>query len=109
MITNKSIGKRIQKRRKEMGFTQEELAEKVNISTNFLACIETGKRSGSFETYMKLVEVLNTSFDYITQDVVEAAGSNVRKEELIKHFDCSNEVKQKLIVQIAEFISDCRL
>ena len=42
-------GKRIQKLRKEHGDTQEQLAEKLNITPNHLGKIETGKRGASIE------------------------------------------------------------
>ena len=37
-------GRRIQKLRREKGLTQEQLAERLNVSTVHLAKIETGKR-----------------------------------------------------------------
>ena len=81
------IGSRIKELRLSLGMTQEQLAESADISTNFLACIEIGKRKGSFETYSKLVNVLGSSLDYITQDCIKGAEINVLKSELNGYFD----------------------
>ena len=40
----KECGKRIQQLRKERGLTQEQLAEKLNVSQNTIAKIEAGLR-----------------------------------------------------------------
>lgn len=42
-----TIGKHIQQYRFELDKTQEEIAEKANISKNYLSKIETGKSSRS--------------------------------------------------------------
>ena len=47
MITEKDIrlGKHIQKRRKELGLTQEELAEKTKLSLKYIQFVENAKSS----------------------------------------------------------------
>ena len=42
------VGKRIQSARLSKGLTQEQLAEKCNVSTNHISSIETGNSSFSF-------------------------------------------------------------
>lgn len=39
------MGKRIQKQRKALGLTQEQVSEAMNISVQSLSCIELGKKS----------------------------------------------------------------
>lgn len=57
----KTLGLKIAYYRKKQGYTQDVLAEKVGISTNFLAQVEgTGSTRGiSLETLFKLAEALN--------------------------------------------------
>jgi len=45
--------------RKRYNWTQAELAEKINISTNFLSDIETGKKWASPIKLVKLANVFN--------------------------------------------------
>ncbi len=57
----KMLGLKIAYYRKKQGFTQDVLAEKAGISTNFLAQVEgTGSIRGiSLETLFKLAEALH--------------------------------------------------
>ena len=59
-VTQKDValGKRIKKARRKAGFTQEKLAEKVNISTTHLGLVETGKRRVSLKTLQKIASAL---------------------------------------------------
>jgi len=54
-------GNRIQKLRKENGLTQEELADKVNITAQHLSYIENGHRRPSLPLARKLARVLKTT------------------------------------------------
>ncbi len=47
---NKRLGKRIRELRNMLSFTQEELAEKANISVSFLSMIERAQRMPHVET-----------------------------------------------------------
>lgn len=100
----KTIGANIKRERKKCGLTQEQLAEKAWISTNFLACIETGIKKGSFETYVSIANVLHTTLDTLTCGVVNACTPNPLKNELTRYFDCAGRKEQELIVKIAKVI-----
>lgn len=54
----KLLGKRVQKRRKELNLTQEELAEKVDISRAYMGYIEQGRNVPSIEVVQKIAKVL---------------------------------------------------
>lgn len=53
------FGKNVQKYRKLLKLTQEELAEKIDVSQTFLANIERGKRGASMETIELLAKSLS--------------------------------------------------
>jgi len=55
----KALGKRIQKRRKDKGLTQEELAEKIKVSRAYMGFIEQGRNTPSLEVLEKISKVLN--------------------------------------------------
>lgn len=61
----KNIGKRIRARREELGFTREQLAEKADLSVQFLADIETGRSNMTTVSLSKLATALDLSCDYI--------------------------------------------
>lgn len=83
MINRKTIGKIIQKIRRDNNLTQDELAEKIDISTNYLSKVERGLNVLNTESFLKMAEVLSFSLkDFgIGQSIIEV---DSRKEELIK-------------------------
>lgn len=54
----KSLGKKIQKQRKKLGLTQEELAEKIRISRAYAGYIEQGRNVPSVEILQKIARTL---------------------------------------------------
>ncbi|MBQ7522176.1 MAG: helix-turn-helix transcriptional regulator [Clostridia bacterium] len=62
-----NLGKRIREERLNKGFTQEQLAEKVNISLNFMSLIENGKNM-SVQTLVNLANALDVSIDYLLKE-----------------------------------------
>lgn len=59
------LGRRIRKQRLQMGWTQEMLAERVNVSTSFIGHVERGTRKASLETLVSLANALSVSIDYL--------------------------------------------
>ena len=65
MVDLVEIGKRIQGRRKQMGLTQEQVADKMDVSIQMVSNLERGNKSIRIENLIKLSEILNISTDYI--------------------------------------------
>jgi len=59
------LGGRIRKQRRQLGWTQETLAERVNVSTSFVGHVERGTRKASLETLVSVANSLNVSLDYL--------------------------------------------
>ena len=63
------IGKRVKKRRIELGYTQEYLAEKmdvsIQISIQMISGTESGKKALKLENFIKFCEILETTPDYL--------------------------------------------
>ncbi len=67
----KKTGQRIMERRKEMGLTQEQLAEKCDLTTQAVSYFESGKRNMRQDSLMKLALGLGVSTDYLlTGDII---------------------------------------
>ena len=62
------IGNRIKKLRKELGLSQEKLANNCELDRTYVASVENGKRNISIINLEKIVKALNVSlkdfFDY---------------------------------------------
>ncbi|MBQ8163636.1 MAG: helix-turn-helix transcriptional regulator [Clostridia bacterium] len=65
-----TMGDRIKETRKKKGLTQEQLAEKVDITLEYISQIERGLKMPNMQVFIKLVEVLDVSADYLLRDSV---------------------------------------
>lgn len=72
------LGRRVRTIRRQMGLTQEELAEQLGISTSFLGHIERGTRAVSVETLVQLCNVLNISPVYLLSASLQNSGDAYR-------------------------------
>ncbi len=57
------LGRNIARMRNINRITQEQLAEKADVSSVFISQIETGVRKPSLETLYKISDTLNTTID----------------------------------------------
>ena len=62
---NVIFGQRIKELRKAKGYTGETFAEKISVSTRFLADIESGAAGVSISTLKNITIILDTSADYL--------------------------------------------
>jgi y4mF family transcriptional regulator len=62
-----SVGERIKKRRNELGWTQDALAQKAGVSKSFLSDLENGKRNVGADTLLEIARALSLSLDYLME------------------------------------------
>ena len=75
-----TLGKRIREARIEKGLTQQALAEKANISMMYLGEIERGIKMPSINSFVKILEALDVSADYVLRDVLSSGKEFVSDE-----------------------------
>jgi len=63
----KELGKNIKKRRKELGLTQQELADSLDKSLNFIGKIEVAFSKPSLDTLIEIAQVLECSVSDLTK------------------------------------------
>ena len=61
----KQSGERIQQLRIQHGYTQGELAKKLNVDRSFLSYVESGKKGCSIDLLVELSAIFDVSLDYI--------------------------------------------
>ena len=66
-----TIGKNIRKFRLARKLRQEDLAEKTDLTTNYIGMVERGEKIPSLETFIKIVNALGVSSDMVLTDVLE--------------------------------------
>lgn len=88
------LGNRIRAARQRKGYTQEQLAEKIDVSLNFISLIENG-RNMSVQVFSKIVDVLDVSADYLlgndSQETIDISSLTPKQKEII--LDIVNEYK----------------
>lgn len=98
-IDYNTIGQRLAKIRREKGLSQDNLAEKAELSSNYLSHIENFRSIPSLETVLKLCDALDitpnelllgiedTQKDYLQNDISEKiARCNSEQRLLINDF-----------------------
>lgn len=102
------LGRRIQKLRNEAGVTQEELANKVERSSEQISNIERGKSWPSFELIFDIAEALNVSPAKFLDWAVPAKRTELqaKRERLISRFgtllESSEPVSAEEVLEIAQ-------
>ena len=103
---NIEIGQRIKERRKFMKYTREKLAELVDISPQFLANIESGKKGMSFSTLKKLCETLGMSCDYVILGKT-SGGKHEQIDELLDNIDDRYmPIIENMLINVLQFITE---
>ena len=87
-----AAGDRIRQKRNLLGFTQDEMAEKIDRAAKYYADIERGSCGMSVETLMALSETLDMSLDYI-----------IYGKEIEEKKDLSDELVKKIIEAAKEY------
>ncbi len=63
--SNVEIGGRLRAARRARGLTQEQLAEKIDLSPLFLSYVECGQKGMSLQTMEKICRTLDVPADYL--------------------------------------------
>lgn len=64
------IGKKIKLARIKAGYTQEQLAEKLSLSTRYISQLERGISFGTASTIINMCKTLNISADFLFGDII---------------------------------------
>ena len=86
------IGSRIKAERKRQSFSQEKLAEMINVTPHYIYEIEKGLKAMSLETLVNISEAMEMSVDYILFGDKEK--NNVKLCEQLEKMD--NDRREKI-------------
>lgn len=96
------MGNRIAARRKQLGLTQEQVAELAGLSHQFFSSVEAGKKNMRAENVVKLCKALNVSTDFILTGRSNAIDTN-NLTAMLRQLDenqlrCAEEIIKNLLV-----------
>lgn len=87
------LGQKIRDLRTLHHFSQADLAELIDVSTNYIGQIERGDRKPSIETLVSLCNVLDTSMDYILSDSLTTNEDQLIHDIVIRLQELTTEEK----------------
>ncbi len=96
----KEMGERIFLRRKILGLTQEQLAEKLGVSVQMISNLELGKKAIRPENLIKLSKVLQLSADYI----LAGENSDTNALPIIKKISSLNSQEIKIVESMVDYM-----
>lgn len=100
-IDYKAMGKRIRIKRLEMGLTQEQLAEKADISPSHVGEVERGTSICSLNVLVSLANVLDLNLDTLVRGI-DDQNANTAFSEILDSLPDDNK---KLYIEICEKIA----
>lgn len=80
----KEMGQRIMVRRKALRMTQEELAEKLGVSTQMISNLELGKKAIRPENLAKICDALGLSADFVLTGTNTKSAVDTVAEKLVQ-------------------------
>ncbi len=99
------IGKFIQEKRKEKNITQQELAEKLNITDRAISKWENGNCMPDVGTMPELCEILNITInDLFSGEVVNMKNNEKKLEENLLEMTRQKEEKDRQLLSLEIFI-----
>lgn len=96
-----NLGKRIKEKRLSNFMTQEELAEKTNLSVAYIGMLERGKRTPGLETFIMIADELNATADELLEGSMKA-GYLFRLKKYEEKFAKLNAEEAKKIYTILD-------
>lgn len=100
----KNIGRKIKLARTKAEYTQEQLAEKLSLSTRYISQLERGVAFGSATTITNICKVLNISSDFLFHDVIQNDSpilNDLVDENFLQNYLKLNNYNKKILNSIA--------
>ncbi len=101
-----AIGRRIRSARKKAKLTQEQLAEKIDVTPQHVSAIETGKTKLSLPALIRISKAVNVSLDFLVYDEIPY---------LIEQYDldakeildsCSTSIERQYLLDTMRLLQD---
>lgn len=96
-----SIGKQIREYRLKKNLRQEDLAEKVNVSPNYIGMIERDEKVPALDTFVDILNVLDASADIVLSDVLKN-GYKIRNSVLDDKLSQLTETERNKIYDVID-------
>lgn len=107
-INTIKIGKNIQAIRKSNGYTQERLAEKIEVSVRYVSDIEQDRANPSYEVLIRICNLFNVSMDQIFSKYLNIK-ENKNIEYYLAGFDKLSKKDKETIENLITYFNKSKL
>lgn len=95
------LGMKIRQARLQKGYTQQDLAEKAQVSVVYLGEVERGKKMPSLNSFVRIISALRVSADYILRDELPSGESYVF-DDLTQKLHGLSPIQRKIAADILD-------
>lgn len=96
------MGQRIYERRKELKYTQEQLAEMMDVSIQMVSNLERGNKAIRIDNLVRLCEILCVSTDYILTGKRSASETG----DLVEKMNALDERDFRMVAMIVDYCAE---
>lgn len=105
-VDYKEVGKRISKRRKDLGYKQAQVTEMAELSDKYLSNIERATSIVSIDVLMKLCDVLESTPNDFLLGTTNDETSIGNEKYLIEKFSTLPPKKKAAVISFIDWISE---
>lgn len=99
------LHEKIKAKRKEKGFSQQKLADMLDMHLTHLSRIENGHLQPSLDIIKKLIDIFEVSADYLLNDDMDSFEINIEHKNLadkIRLIDKLEEKDREALIQVID-------
>lgn len=102
--SNIHIGELLKKTRKSLGYTQEEVAEMLDLASRYVSDLERNKTKGSIDTLVKLCNIYHITPTYVLQDYLDICDDFKIDPNLIGFYEL-NERDKNIVLELIQYMN----
>lgn len=96
-----ALGNRLKDARIRKGYTQQALAERIDIADMYLSEIERGVKTPSLNIFIKMIKELDVSADYVLRDELPS-GKDYVYDEITRKLEGLTPKQRKAISDLID-------
>ncbi len=101
------IGELLRRTRKSFGYTQEDVADMLDLAPRYISDIERNKTKGSVDTLVKLCNVYHITPTYVLQDYLKVTRDYKLDPDIIGFYNLSKRDKA-VVTELIQYLSKRR-
>lgn len=102
--SNIQIGSLLKRTRKSLGYTQEEVAEMLDLASRYISDIERDKTKGSIDTLVKLCNIYHITPTYILQDYLDITDDFKIDPNIIGFYELEEHDKS-IVLELIQYMN----